>query len=206
MQMRLTLPLILLMGFFIVACEAQGQSSKTSIAIVDMARVMRDSTPGKEGVKFLESRQTALQGQLDAIQGKLEKNPEDEKAMQELQRVYAVSQQRMQAEQQNVVNILFDTIQRILNDYCAREGYDVILGSEAAAAFNQKIDITDAVIAEVDKQKVEFKPLPEARIPQNDEAKTGDTIKKQDDAKAPETGDKKQTGKENAVKQDEKGK
>ena len=38
--------------------------------------------------------------------------------MQELQRVYAVSQQRMQAEQQNVVNILFDTIQRTLNDYC----------------------------------------------------------------------------------------
>ncbi len=36
----------------------------------------------------------------------------------------------------------------------AREGYDVILGSEAAAAFNQKIDITDAVIAEVDKQKL----------------------------------------------------
>ena len=162
MQMRLTLPLLLLLGFFIVACEAQEQSSKTSIAVVDMARVMRDSTPGKEGVKFLESRQTALQGQLDAIQDKLEKNPEDEKAMQELQRVYAVSQQRMQAEQQNVVNILFDTIQRTLNDYCTREGYDVILGSEAAAAFNQKIDITDAVIAEVDKQKVEFKPLPEA--------------------------------------------
>ncbi len=121
MQMRLTLPLLLLLGFFIVACEAQEQSSKTSIAVVDMARVMRDSTPGKEGVKFLESRQTALQGQLDAIQDKLEKNPEDEKAMQELQRVYAVSQQRMQAEQQNVVNILFDTIQRTLNDYCTRE-------------------------------------------------------------------------------------
>ena len=202
MQMRLTLPLLLLLGFFIVACEAQEQSSKTSIAVVDMARVMRDSTPGKEGVKFLESRQTALQGQLDAIQDKLEKNPEDEKAMQELQRVYAVSQQRMQAEQQNVVNILFDTIQRTLNDYCTREGYDVILGSEAAAAFNQKIDITDAVIAEVDKQKVEFKPLPEARIPKNDENQTGDAIKNQDDAKASETGDKKQTVKENAVKPD----
>ncbi len=127
---------------------------------------------------------------------------EDEKAMQELQRVYAVSQQRMQAEQQNVVNILFDTIQRTLNDYCTREGYDVILGSEAAAAFNQKIDITDAVIAEVDKQKVEFKPLPEARIPKNDENQTGDAIKNQDDAKPSETGDKKQTGKENAVKPD----
>lgn len=205
MQMRLTLPLILLLGIFIVACEAQGQSAKTSIAVVDMARVMRDSTPGKEGVKFLESRQTALQGQLDAIQDKLEKNPEDEKAMQELQRVYAVSQQRMQAEQQNVVNILFDTIQRILNEYCASQGYDVILGSEAAAAFNQKIDITDAVIAEVNKQKLEFKPLPEARIPQDNEAKSGEAVKNQDDAKSRETGEKK-TGHENDAKQNAKSK
>ncbi len=85
MQMRLTLPLLLLLGFlFIVACEAQERPSKTSIAVVDMARVMRDSTPGKEGVKFLESRQTALQVQLDAIQDKLEKILKMKKAMQEL--------------------------------------------------------------------------------------------------------------------------
>lgn len=182
MRIRFVMPVLFLLGIFLIACQEQGQA-KPAIAVVDMARVMRDSTPGKEGIKFLESRQAALQGQLDSIQAKLEKNPEDENAIQELQRVYAVSQQRMQAEQQNVMNILFDTIQRILNDYCIREGYDVILGSEAAAAFNPKIDVTNAIIAEVDKQKLEFKPLPEARVPQNDDTKKNDSIKSQDEAK-----------------------
>ena len=38
MQMRLTLPPLLLLGFLFIACEAQEQSSKTSIAVVDMAK------------------------------------------------------------------------------------------------------------------------------------------------------------------------
>lgn len=158
--------LVLALGLFLVACQEQGvQTPQPKLAVVDTARVMRDSEPGKEGVKFLESRQAILQERLDAIQDRLEKNPNDEAAMQELQRVYAQSQQRMQAEQQNVVNLLFDTVQRVLNEYRASQGYDLILGAEAAAAFNPSADVTAAVIAEVNKQKLEFKPVPDSAVP-----------------------------------------
>ena len=114
-SIRIILPV--LVGIFMLAgCQQQeSQVAQPKLAVVDMGRVMRDSEPGKEGVKFLESRQAGMQEQLDAIQDRLEKNPKDEAAMQELQRVYAVSQQRMQAEQQNVVNLLFDSVQRVVN-------------------------------------------------------------------------------------------
>ncbi|MDE7240442.1 OmpH family outer membrane protein, partial [Desulfovibrio sp.] len=126
----------LLVGLFVLTgCQQQeSQVAQPKIAIVDMGRVMRDSEPGKEGVKFLESQQAGMQAQLDAIQDRLEKNPKVEAAMQELQRVYAASQQRMQAEQQNVVNLLFDSVQRVINSYRESQGYDIILGAEAVAS------------------------------------------------------------------------
>lgn len=162
---RIILPVLVCM-LALTGCQQQEtQVAQPRIAIVDMGRVMRDSEPGKEGVKFLESRQAVMQEQLDAIQNRLEKNPKDEAAMQELQRVYAISQQRMQAEQQNVVNLLFDSVQRVVNSYREAQGYDIILGAEAAASYTPSADVTAAIIAEVNKQKIEFKPVPETALP-----------------------------------------
>ena len=107
-----------------------------------------------------------MQDKLNAIQARLEKDPKDEAAQKELQGVYMTAQQRMQAEQQNVVNLLYDTIQRVLNTYREQQGYDVIISAEVAAAFNPKADVTTAVIAEVNKQKIDFKPLPEPAAPE----------------------------------------
>ena len=161
-----------------------------------MARIMRDSEPGKAGVKFLESLQSGMQEKLNAIQARLEKDPKDEAAQKELQGVYMASQQRMQAEQQNVVNLLYDTIQRVLNAYREQQGYDIILSAEVAAAFNPKADVTAAVIAEVNKQKIDFKPLPEPAAPEAAPAPAAqpqekEQPKEQPKADAPENGKKK---------------
>lgn len=183
------LPLLVLLGLTLLACQEQsGQSSQPKIAVVDMARLLRDSVPGKDGVKFIEGLQSKMQTDLDAIQDKIEKNPQDEAAMRDLQRVYATSQQRMQAEGQNVVNILMDTVQRVLNAYRASKDYDVIIGADATATFNPAIDVTNEVMAEVDKQKIEFKPLPENAVPAPAEAEQDDSGKK--DEKTPPADEK----------------
>lgn len=149
------------------ACQqTETKDAQPKLAVVDMARVMRDSEPGKAGVKFLESLQSGMQDKLNAIQARLEKNPKDEAAQKELQGVYMTSQQRMQAEQQNVVNLLYDAIQRVINTYREQQGYEVILSAEVAASFAPGADVTSAVIAEVNKQKIDFKPLPEPAAPE----------------------------------------
>ena len=124
-----------------------------------MTRIMRDSEAGKAGVKHLEALQADMQEQLNAIQGRLEKNGSDADAQKELQTVYMMSQQRMQVEQQNVVNVLYDTMQRIVNAYRTEKGYALIISSEAAASFDPKTDVTADIIAAMNKQKVEFKPV-----------------------------------------------
>lgn len=158
------------MCFALLGCNEGGSPN---IAVVDMNRLMRDSAPGKAGLKFIETQQTGLQAKLDAIQDRLEKNPQDESAMRELQQVYASSQQRIQAEGQNVVTMLFDAIQRVLNDYRKTNGYAMLIRAEALDSYDPALDVTNAVMAEVDKLKLDFKPV-ELPEPKEEATQAGD--------------------------------
>lgn len=162
LRSKIMYPAILLCFFMfsLTGCENNSpQNGSPKMAVVDLGRLMRDSAPGKEGLKFIEAQQKEMQAQLDVIQDKLEKNPQDENAMQELQKLYGVSQQRIQAEGQNVASHILDVVQRCLNSFLEKNGYDIIIGTEALAAYNTKIDVTNQVLAEIDKQKIEFKPI-----------------------------------------------
>lgn len=158
------LPLMII-GIFLAACQ-ENSTAQTPfrVGVADVARLMRESEPGKAGIKFLEAQQQAFQKNLDAIQEKLEKNPSDEDAMKELQKVYAVSQQRIQAEGQNVASLIFDTVQKVLDAYRADKGLDVILSQDTIASFNRDIDVTSDIMALLNKQQIEFKPLPEPEM------------------------------------------
>ncbi|MBQ3058935.1 MAG: OmpH family outer membrane protein [Desulfovibrio sp.] len=162
MKIRFLIPLAFVFCCLLSACQQTTDSNaQPSLAVVDMARVMRESEPGKAGVKFLEGMQAEMQQKLDAVQAKLEKNPKDEAAQQELQQLYMASQQRIQMEQQNVANRLYDMMQRVLNAYREQQNYTVIIAADVAAAYSPSVDVTSAVIAEVNKQKMSFTPLPE---------------------------------------------
>lgn len=169
------MPLALLLSLMLIACQQGEGSSQAKLAVVDMTRVMRDSEAGKAGVKHLEGLQADMQAQLNNIQKRLEQNADDADAQKELQTVYMASQQRMQVEQQNVVNVLYDTMQRIINAYRADKGYALIISSEAAASFDPKADVTSDIIAAMDKQKIDFKPAGEAeKAPEAEAAKPAD--------------------------------
>ncbi|MDR3320316.1 MAG: OmpH family outer membrane protein [Desulfovibrio sp.] len=162
-----------LMGFF---------DSKPKLAVVDMQRIMRDSEPAKIGVKFLEDIHAGIQEKIQVIEAQLEKNPKDEAAQKELQTIYASSQQRMQVEQQNVVTLLYDAIQRVMNSYREQNGYEVILNMEVVAAFSPVMDVTTSVIAEVNKQKIEFKPVSKETEQHEEKQALGDDAKETDKA------------------------
>ena len=153
--MRKLLGTALALAFMLVACN-DGQAPK--IGVVDMNRLMRDSVPGKAGLKFIESQQTELQAALDKIQDRLEKNPGDENAVQELQKVYAASQQKIQAEGQGVVTKLFDAIQAAMDSYRRQNGYQILIRQEALDSYAPELDVTNAIMAEVDKLKLDFRP------------------------------------------------
>lgn len=151
--------LAILCCFLLVACDNSGAPK---IGVVDVNRLMKDSEPGKEALKFIEAKQASLQDELDKIQDRLEKNPTDEASMKELQRVYATSQQQIQTEGQGIVGALFDSIQGVMDKFRSRQGYALLIRVEALDSFDPALDVTTALMADVNKLKLDFTALARA--------------------------------------------
>ena len=166
MKLRHILPLLLVCVFFVSACEQQ----KSSIAVADLQRVMRDCDAGKKGVDKLNAMAREAEEKLKPIQEKLDKNPDDADAQSQFQQMLMPLQQRMQAEQQNMMNQLVDATLRVVNKYREQKGYAMILPADVAFSNDPALDVTNDLIAEVNKENIVLTPLPEPKQP---EAATG---------------------------------
>jgi outer membrane protein len=157
------LPGLLIVALFLGGCISPFDSSAPSVAVVDSTRVFKASDPGKAGIKHLETLHESMQAELSALQQALKDKPNDETLQQTLQEKYMVYQQRISAEQQHVINTLNDAIQKALDVCRVQQKLALIVGTDVVLSYGPAADITAAVIQEVNKTKVEFKPIePEA--------------------------------------------
>ena len=166
MKLRHVLPLLLVCVFCLGACEQQAPS----VAIVDLQRAMRDCDAGKKGVDKLNAMAKEAEAKLKPLQEQLEKKPDDADLQAKLQQMALPLQQRLQAEQQSMMYQLGDTAMRVMNKLREQKGYAVILPADVAFSHDAKLDVTNELIAELNKEKIEFTPLPEAG--KQDEAAT----------------------------------
>jgi len=165
MRIRFLVLSLLVLCLAVSGCQ-QTQEPAVKVGVVDMNRLLRDSEPGKEASRFLEGMQKEIQQQIDDVQARLGKDPENENLQRELQAIYMGGQQRINAEQQNVVSQLLDLTQRLVNNYRKANGLSVVLGTDVAVAYDPALDVTNALLDEMNKQKVNFvsvsNPQPEA--------------------------------------------
>ena len=158
----------LLSGLLLAALLSSGcinPAGSASVAVVDSARVFKESEPGKAGIKHLEALHDSMQAELNALQEELQGKPKDEKLQQKLQEKYMVYQQRISAEQQQVINTLNETIQKALDACRVQNKLALIVGTDVVLSYGPMADITEAVISEVNKAQVDFKTLePEAEV------------------------------------------
>lgn len=169
MRIRLLVLSLLVLCLAVSGCQ-QPQEPAVKVAVVDMNRLLRDSEPGKEASRFLEGMQKEIQQQIDDVQARLGKDPENEALQRELQAIYMGGQQRINAEQQNVVSQLLDLTQRLVNNYRKANGLSVVLGSDVAVAYDPALDVTNALLDEMNKQKVNFVSVsnPQPAVPAAD--------------------------------------
>ncbi len=184
------LPLMLLTLSLMTACNAAEEkkatsSSELTFAVVDTARIFRDSEPGKAGVEFLKNIQGDMQIELATLQAKLQADPENAQLQQEAQIVFTQFQQRMNAEEQNVVNILNDLVQRTLDAHRAEKKYAIILGSESALSFDKSVDITSEVITAINTQKVTYKSIMPEEVLQQEPLKAPEKKEEQKEEEKP---------------------
>ena len=189
MKLRHILPLVLACVFLVTACEQQGNS----IAVADLQRVMRDCDAGKKGVDKLNAMAREAEEKLKPLQEKLDKKPDDADLQAQFQQMLMPMQQRMQSEQQNMMNQLVDATLRVVNKYREEKGYSVILPADVAFSNDPRLDITNELIAAVNKENIQLSPLPEPK--QAEDKQSGEAApeaaseKKADTAPASKEGD-----------------
>ena len=202
MHKRFILSLLLALSLCLGACEEGSSKGGPTVGIVDLSRLVRDSEPGKAANAFLEKTQKSFNDRILALQGKLQAKADDEKVRAEFQSLYLGLQQRMQAEEQNVNNVLLDHILRTVKEYRAKQGLGAIVRSEAVLDYDKALDITDMILDELNKKNIEFKAVTSDQ-PKAEDAKAADAGKEgagKDEAKAPEAAKPAEAKKDEAKK------
>lgn len=154
------LSLCFLLVAVLCACEQGGSAVQQKIGVVNINRIMVDSTCARAAAKYMENMQNSVRARLTELQGKAEdENAENEALQNEVKLAYA----KMQAEQQNVQSILNDLLHRTVETYRKEHGFTMILFSDVVLSFEEAVDVTSDITAAMNKENVEFKPLPEPR-------------------------------------------
>ncbi len=130
-----------------------------SVAVVDPSRLFQDSGPGKAGFEHLSRIESAMQAQLEIARKLMEKSPNDEALRERFQKIFLGYQQIVGAEQQKVVERINEVMQKALDDCRARKGYTVILSTEGLLSHDPKADVTNEVLAEMNRVEVTFEPV-----------------------------------------------
>ncbi len=183
------IPLLILTLTLLTACESkekpvvQATQDTPSIVVVDTARIFRESEPGKAGVEFLKKMQGEMQEKLGELQAKIQADPENMELQQGAQAIFAQLQQRMSAEEQNVVNMLNDLVQRTLDDYRSHKKVLLIVGTESALSYDKSIEVTTDIITAINKHKIVYKSVmpeaPQTEAPKTEEPKAEEAKKEE---------------------------
>ncbi|MCC8193661.1 MAG: OmpH family outer membrane protein [Deltaproteobacteria bacterium] len=157
-----TLRLALLAALALVAFGCTGKR----VAIVNTDMVYKESVASEKGTDYLRSISADMQKTYEAAAAKVEnaKGKKGKEAAQaEMQAALVEMQQRLNAEQQQVVTALTDAYKTAMENCRVKGKFDVIIPSEAALAHDPQIDITKQVLDEMNAMPIEFTPIkPEA--------------------------------------------
>ena len=193
MSRIVVLTFCLLVSCLCLGCEQSASGPSQKIGVVNINHILVDSEPGRAAAKYMENLQDSLREQANALQQKMlkaeqeskENDPKKEAVQKEVQVAYMQLQTKLQSEQQNINSILNDLVHRVVEKYRKENGFSIIIFSDVALSFEDKVDVTSGITAAMNKEKVEFKPLPEPEAAKPEGEKT------ESPAKAPEAKDQK---------------
>ena len=141
--------------FVLIASGCTG----TKVGLVNPNRLFQESASGKAGIEHLKEMENTLQEQLTTAQKLIEKKPGDEKLRMQVQQEFASYQQLATSEQRKVVESINTQVKSTLETIRIQKKLDAIFTSENALSFDEKIDVTNDVLTEMDRKPLSFQPV-----------------------------------------------
>ena len=140
----LALPLML------SACNDSGPT----VAVVNAAQVYTECESGKQAREYLEKIAEEMQNDLLELQAAAERAPvaQRQAAIEKLQTTSLEYQQRIRLEEQQILNKISEDYQTAVDEYRKANNIDVILRAEVIVSTSERADITEAIIAAMNKK------------------------------------------------------
>lgn len=144
------------------------------LAVVDTNRILSESQPGKAGEAHLTKVRNVLQKGLDDLQKIYKGKEKTAEAQGAIRQGYMAVEQQLATERQAVLQILSKALDTAVQEW--RKGnkkVQAVVSKQMLLDNDAEIDVTTAVMKEMDKQKPTFPPLPNVQLtpPKKEEPK-----------------------------------
>ena len=151
-----TFLLLVAVASLLAACN-----NSPKIAVVDGAKVFRESKPGQDAMAYLRTKSNDLQAEAKAAQEKVQAKQSQENAAA-FQEAVTKYQTTMGAEQQRVVGLLQENFNKLLEKYRKDNKVDVVIAKDVVLSSDESTDITNKIIEEFNKTTIDLNAKPAA--------------------------------------------
>ena len=151
--------------------EQQAQKPAPQFGVVQIAKLYQDSRIGKAGFERLGELESKAQGVLKEALASLEKarseQNEEEAARIEgrLQEHVAFMQEVIRRDQEHVGNVIQTVLKNVFDKYSQDHGLFGIFSAENMLSSSPEADVTDQIMAMIDKVDPAFGDLPSFDLP-----------------------------------------
>ena len=163
---------ILMTGAIYLLSSGNALSADVKIGVIDTQRILKESKAANNAravfLKDVEQKRKQLlekQNEVQAMDEELKKEAKDmtpqarrEKAdeldneLKELKRLKSDLEEELKKKDMELTQKLLAEIREIVNEYSKKEKYTIILEKRTLIAFDEAIDITDKIMAILDKK------------------------------------------------------
>ena len=146
----------------LTACESTPQPGPVT-GVVDVERVLRESSPAKDARKHLEEARAVLQKGMDALQEEWKDAPEAERHKAVAEGLAALSRQ-MAAEEAAANAVVMKLLREECEKWRATHKALAVASRQNLLAVDAGADITTEIVAAMNARSPEFSPLPAVQV------------------------------------------
>jgi len=144
------------------------------LAVVDVERIFRESAPGKAGETHLGQARDILQKGLDELRAFYKGKEDTAEAKAALREGQAALERQFSADRLAVRQVLAATLENVVRVWFAVNAKNLtisaIIPASSFLTYSPALDVTDAVMREMDKEKPVFHALPSVTVKANPQA------------------------------------
>lgn len=129
------------------------------VGVIQSVRIYQESNAGKAGLAYLEQVEQDVKVKAEAAQRLAESLPDNDELSKALQTFFVNCQEIMNNAQEQAVGTVQDLINRTIASYREEKRLSLIVQNDAAVSFDPNSDVTEDIIAEMNKSSVTFEPV-----------------------------------------------